>query len=213
MPRTMNFPWRHGRSLVKQTVEEDIREELQAHLALAVDEGMREGLSEEQARTVALARFGDFEETVRGCKRMKLGGMEMARHLSWALVIVLVVALFMSVMYGRAREAQARAALHEALAVMAYERQEQALVEDDGLTVQPLIVHIGDQLQIVESNHGALNRLELVAIDGTILLPEIGHVSVVGLTRPEAEELLRAAYAPYYEELNLFVRLHQPERN
>ena len=68
-------------------------------------------------------------------------------------------------------------------------------------------VTIGDTILISDAYQRELNLVESVDIDGTILLPEIGTVHVAGLTRSDLEAFLLQKYSPYYEQLNLEVKI------
>jgi polysaccharide export outer membrane protein len=46
-----------------------------------------------------------------------------------------------------------------------------------------------------------------VDIDGTVILPELGAVVVAGLTRTQIEALLMEKYSPYYDLLDIKVRI------
>ena len=67
---------------------------------------------------------------------------------------------------------------------------------------------IGDSLGLTDAYHPLeLNVNVPVDIDGTVLLPEIGAVSVAGLTRTEVEALLMEKYSPYYDLLDVKVKI------
>lgn len=68
-------------------------------------------------------------------------------------------------------------------------------------------VTIGDVISITDAYQTELNVVETVDIDGTIVLPEIGAVHVAGLTRSDLEAFLLQKYSPYYEQLNIEVRI------
>lgn len=69
-------------------------------------------------------------------------------------------------------------------------------------------VAIGDTLEISDAYHEEdLDVTTPVDIDGTVLLPEIGAVLVAGLTRTEIESLLMEKYSPYYDLLDIKVRI------
>ena len=60
---------------------------------------------------------------------------------------------------------------------------------------------IGDKVTIMDALHqNEIYATETVAIDGTIMLPEIDAVHVAGNTRSEVEALLTEKYAPYYTD-------------
>lgn len=69
-------------------------------------------------------------------------------------------------------------------------------------------VAIGDSISVTDSYHPAEIRATVkVDIDGTVLLPEIGTVQVAGRTRSEIEALLMEKYSPYYELIDIKVRI------
>ena len=68
-------------------------------------------------------------------------------------------------------------------------------------------VTIGDAVSITDAYHPELESVETVDIDGTIVLPEIGAVHVAGLTRSDLEAFLLQRYQPYYEELDISVKI------
>jgi protein involved in polysaccharide export with SLBB domain len=69
-------------------------------------------------------------------------------------------------------------------------------------------VAIGDRIQITDSYHPDEVQANVsVDIDGTVLLPEIGTVQVAGRTRSEIEALLMEKYSPYYDLLDIKVRI------
>src|SRR5262249_18312429 len=69
-------------------------------------------------------------------------------------------------------------------------------------------VAIGDSISVTDSYHpGEIKATVKVDIDGTVLLPEIGTVQVAGRTRSEIEALLMEKYSPYYELIDIKVRI------
>ena len=69
-------------------------------------------------------------------------------------------------------------------------------------------ITIGDTLVVTDTYQPAeLKANERVAIDGTVLLPEIGAVTVAGMTRTEIEAFLMDKYSPYYDLLDIHVRI------
>ncbi len=59
---------RSKRRLTHLPVEEDVRRELEAHLAMSADELVREGWSPEEARAEAARRFGDIGRVRKKCQ-------------------------------------------------------------------------------------------------------------------------------------------------
>lgn len=74
----------------------------------------------------------------------------------------------------------------------------------------PLIIAVGDEISLRSTGQpGALDQLARVAEDGTIWLPVIGRVRVVGMSRDELERLLSERYRPFYtDRLGLNVICH-----
>ncbi|MCB9916182.1 MAG: polysaccharide biosynthesis/export family protein [Planctomycetes bacterium] len=69
-------------------------------------------------------------------------------------------------------------------------------------------ITIGDVLVITDTYQPEeLSATERVEIDGTVLLPEIGAVNVAGMTRTEIESMLMDKYSPYYDLLDVHVRI------
>jgi len=67
---------------------------------------------------------------------------------------------------------------------------------------------IGDRMQVSDSYHpDEISASVSVDIDGTVLLPEIGSVQVAGRTRSEIEALLTEKYSPYYDLLDIKVKI------
>jgi protein involved in polysaccharide export with SLBB domain len=70
-------------------------------------------------------------------------------------------------------------------------------------------ITIGDTLQIFDSYHSKeLGADVVVDIDGTVLLVELGAVQVAGMTRTEIEALLMEKYSPYFDLLDIKVRIN-----
>jgi protein involved in polysaccharide export with SLBB domain len=68
---------------------------------------------------------------------------------------------------------------------------------------------IGDRLEITDPNNDELSIPSVeVEIDGTVILPELGAVLVAGLTRSEIQALLMEKYSPYFELLDIQVKIH-----
>jgi len=69
-------------------------------------------------------------------------------------------------------------------------------------------VAIGDGVTIEDTTHEDLRASGTVDIDGTVLLPELGAVHVAGLTRTEIQALLMEKYSPYYDNLDIKVKIN-----
>ncbi|MFT7670662.1 MAG: protein involved in polysaccharide export with SLBB domain [Planctomycetota bacterium] len=69
-------------------------------------------------------------------------------------------------------------------------------------------ITIGDTLVVTDTYQpNDLKATERVGIDGTVLLPEIGSVNIAGMTRTEIEGFLMDKYSPYYDLLDIKVRI------
>ncbi|MEW6072323.1 MAG: polysaccharide biosynthesis/export family protein [Planctomycetota bacterium] len=68
-------------------------------------------------------------------------------------------------------------------------------------------VSIGDAVTYVDTYNPEVKGTGIVDIDGTILLPEAGAVSVAGLTRSEVETKLTQKLSPYYVETDVRVMI------
>lgn len=87
---------------------------------------------------------------------------------------------------------------------MALQRSQAAV-----LIPQEIIVRIGDSIELIDGYQPAdINGTFVVDRDGTALISILGHVPVEGLTRAELEVRLRELYEPYYDLIDLYVRVH-----
>lgn len=66
---------------------------------------------------------------------------------------------------------------------------------------------LGDRLSYSDRYNPDLAGAAVVDIDGTIILPEVGAVYVLGLTRTEVEALLTQKFSPYYARNDVRVTL------
>jgi hypothetical protein len=74
-------------------VEEEIRDELDFHLAMRTEENLKQGLSPDAAHADALRRFGDLGRVYRDCRRTLLGERIMLQRLQTLLMVVLLAAV------------------------------------------------------------------------------------------------------------------------
>lgn len=69
-------------------------------------------------------------------------------------------------------------------------------------------VSIGDTILYTDSyNLEAVSGTQVVDIDGTILMPEVGNVYVAGFTRSELESYLTQKLAPFFVETDVKVNI------
>lgn len=73
--------------------------------------------------------------------------------------------------------------------------------EEDYITINDSLV-VTDTYQPAE-----IQATERVGIDGSVLLPVIGAVNVAGMTRTEIESMLMDKYSPYFDLLDIKVRI------
>jgi len=74
-------------------VEQEIRDELEFHLAMRADELVQRGLPAAEARAAAADRFGDVERIRRVCRKVLLGERIMLQRLQVALIVALLFAV------------------------------------------------------------------------------------------------------------------------
>ena len=77
------------------TIDQEIRDELEFHLAMRTEENLQAGMTPDEARRDAEQRFGDYEANRRACQTIALGPR---RYLPW-VQLGLVVALLVAVVY------------------------------------------------------------------------------------------------------------------
>ena len=72
MPRWVTQVRLRLRSLVhRERVEQELQEEMRYHLEHLIDEGLRDGLSLEEAHVSARRRMGPFTQNMEGCRDMR----------------------------------------------------------------------------------------------------------------------------------------------
>jgi protein involved in polysaccharide export with SLBB domain len=76
-----------------------------------------------------------------------------------------------------------------------------------GNAEQENYVTLGDGVTWVDAVNAANRGTGKVDIDGTIIVPECGAVSVAGFTRSEIEALLTQKLAPYYQRTEIQVQI------
>lgn len=185
-------------------VELEIREELDAHLELCVDELLAAGRTPEEARREAGARFGDLDKTLRACRRVQLGGRLAMQKLQWILIVLLAGSTLMLGLHGRSmaqmahtERAMAMAQAQHAMAALEELRQREQQVAEP---VEFIVVGVGDTLTVANEFVTGVKQVTQVQADGQALLAELGWVSVAGLKRQDVEALLTQRYAQYYTD-------------
>lgn len=194
-------------------VEADIRAELEAHLELAEEALRGEGRTPEEARREARERFGDFERTLRACRRERMGGRLMLVRIQWAVIALLTLSTLGLALYGR--DMAVEKAMERDRAMIEAENARALLMDMQQRRrpepVDQIVVAVGDLLH-VQLQYGEELTTTEVQLDGQALFQGIGWLSVAGKSRPEVEELLTARYAPHYEKSGpVYVIVKSPE--
>lgn len=82
-----------------------------------------------------------------------------------------------------------------------------------GNAQQENYVTLGDKVTWLDAVNDANRGNGTVDIDGTIIVPECGAVSVAGFTRSEIEALLTQKLAPYYQRTEIQVQIVTKPKN
>ncbi|MEM6671236.1 MAG: permease prefix domain 1-containing protein [Planctomycetota bacterium] len=193
----------------RRALRDDVRSELESHLALSREALIAEGLDPEAARLEANRRFGNIDAIEERCLLEKRSGERVMKTLVTVLAVgfvALSVAFALTTVRLRRealeREHVAQAFAHE-LADERSRSRTSLLGADD--SARP-----GDIVQLVSDVVSELNLRVQVDSDGSILLPEIGRVMTTDVTRAELESSLAEAYAPLYvHPVEVFVQIER----
>lgn len=195
--------WFADDGALARTMRADIEAELASHLALAVEALVADGATPEEARAEARRRFGDPNRIAGRCLAEKRRGELVMKGiialLATALVLVTGVLVLTTLELRRGQaEAHALTGLDTELISARHIDLPMGLFPPTllGADDSP---RPGDSLVI--ANNGVAPDLELtvqVDVDGSALLPELGHLEVSRLTRDEIEETLTEYYTPFY---------------
>ena len=74
-------------------IDQEISDELQFHLQMRAEEGLRSGMSPDEARREAATRFGNYDQIRNSCRRVLLGERIMWQRIQTVLIALLVVAV------------------------------------------------------------------------------------------------------------------------
>lgn len=203
-----------SRDAQAEAVDADIRAELEAHLELAEEALRGEGRTPEEARREARERFGDFERTLRACRRERMGGRLMLVRIQWVLIALLTLSTLGLALYGRDRAVDMAMQRDLAMAQAAEAHAMRLELQQRGRRepVAEIVVGVGDKLVVQCPRNPGPNHVAEVQLDGQALFKDLGWVSVAGKSRPQVEELLTARYAPFYEDTGpVYVIVKSPE--
>jgi Big-like domain-containing protein len=74
-------------------IDQEISDELDFHLQMRTEEGLRSGVSPEEARHKAAIRFGNYDQIRNSCRRVLLGERIMWQRIQTILIALLVIAV------------------------------------------------------------------------------------------------------------------------
>jgi RNA polymerase sigma-70 factor (ECF subfamily) len=143
-------------------VDDDIRDELQFHIAMRTQENIAAGMEPNEALEDARSRFGDFERIRRECRRVRVGDRVMLQRIQVLLTIVLLGAvIFLGVAYYSGQRAQeaAVAKMTEALEKIAAASGERTPADQTQLaaklaTAPPIVVETVPKTDAVDVDPG-----------------------------------------------------------
>jgi len=201
-----------GRSETRSESElaAEVRAEIEHHLACKTRELIEQGVAPEDAVVEALRRFGDVAGIERACVRVHTRERIMLQRVHLAFTGILLVAL------GWLAQANHRAGIVAAEAEKAaHDMKVNALHMLGQIAARPtskeIVIEVGDELEILDRyGQQEVAGKQVVAADGKILLPDTGWLFVEGMTREQAEQAITAALAPYFVEVQVYVRVHEP---
>ena len=110
--------WRAPDGRPANEIEADIRDELNFHLEMLVEEEQRTGMSAEAAQQAARVRFGDLEQIQSACRRIHLGERILLQRVQVGLLVVLVLGLSIvgaAIFRRQSAQEQSLAALHDSV--------------------------------------------------------------------------------------------------
>lgn len=198
---------------------DEIRAELEHHLACARAELERAGLTPAAAAAEAERRFGARARVEAECLAVHGGIMGTRLHaVVTALLLVTVLVLSFVVHSSQAAAVAARdvamreqeAALHARAEAEERARSLDALLAEYRARGEPQeaveerVIRVGDELELFDLQ-GQWRAPVRVAQDGEALIPEVGWVSVEGLTREALERHLTEVLKPYFVEVDIKV--------
>lgn len=93
-------------------ISEEIRDELEFHLAMMAEENQRQGMSEPEAHAAALRRFGDVSSIQSACQRVWLTGRRVIQLTQLLILSGLFVALAIAITISYRSDARRDVALN-----------------------------------------------------------------------------------------------------
>jgi hypothetical protein len=186
----------------ERALEEELRLELEAHLAMRTEDNVAAGMEPAAARRDAEQRFGDVEAIARACLESWIGGRIMLHRIHLVVSIALALGVAWMIAQNRRLEAvsaEARMAAEERAQHLVYELRSKYEPEDE------LVFRVGDR---VDMRGFGPDIVEVVQRDGKLLVPDLGWTKFAGRARSEVETELREEYLKRYGEevpLNLVI--------
>lgn len=209
--RSYGATWRTSEPRRADAVEQDIRAELEAHLALRADAEVAEGCAPDDARARATEAFGDFEGVVEQCRRVRLEEMYVMQNATMVLMAATVAAVLFLAGATFAWRQDTHATLEELRAEVSTLNASLGVepsLADGALpmfagaqTPREIVFRVGDRVSYLDATYASgISGDVIVARDGKVLLEDIGWFHLEGLTRAEAERELSEAYAALYAD-------------
>lgn len=198
-----------------EAVEQDIRAELEAHLALRAEDEVGQGRAPEEARARAAEAFGDFERVVEECRRVRLREVYLMQSATMALMAATVAAVLLLAGATFAWRQDTHATLEELRtelsslnAAVHGPASGASGVERATEPAEPreIVLRVGDTVSYCDSLSG-VSGTGKIARDGELLLPDVGWFHLEGLSRPAAERALTEAFLAYYEDVDIKLEL------
>jgi len=186
----------------ERAIAEEVRLEIEAHLAMRTEDNVAAGMEPAAARRDAEQRFGDVETIARACREHWIGGRIMLQRIHLVVSIGLAVCVAWMIARNRMLEAvaaEARMVSEEHAQHLLYGLRSKYEPEDD------LVFRVGDRVEI--RGFGP-DIVEVVQRDGKLLMPnQVGWFRVAGRARSEVEAELKKTYLAHGDDvpLNLVV--------
>lgn len=193
-------------------VQTEIEAELEHHWDLLADECRRDGVPEEEIEALVRKRFGDRTALGRACLEQRMRGSFVKEKLHRLATIGLALAVMGLVFAQHRSQVEARLqieSLHSELEHVMNRLQEE---QDAARSANGATALVGDVVVLVDT-YGSLKGSYVVDVGGSIVLPDLGRIDVVGLTAEEIQGLLRARAEPLFVDSEVFAAIHRVDSN
>ena len=180
-------------------IQEDVEEELNFHLEMLAKDLEMEGHAPEEAARLAQIRFGDQGIILSACLRQNPTESTMLQKTQFVFTLLLILGLGFA-MHGWSRASQTQAEEVQALraTIADFLDQERSSLAVDSLVPRSTIA-VGDTLWLLDGEHpGEFSSKSVVALDGKLLVPNVGWLQVEGLTLAQLEKVLNDKLGPFF---------------